>query len=195
MSMSGCSRSKPVSLSMRRCASPGHSHAWDQVTPGPPNHMASTRELHNSYRLASISGKAAHSISRPLPDGSRMPYLGSIVRTLALWTMLSAVAVAGRVWFLLAIVGLAWTPFSCTTEVRARVAGISGFDFEINETDCDTLAKDASISVFASRTGRAKKTLLLKYGPAGVEELPVIRSIGSHEVQVFIPKISDLMFR
>lgn len=129
---------------------------------------------------------------------SRMQSLGSFATSLVLWTMLSAAVVAVvavSIWFLLAMVGLAWTPFSCTTEVRGRAASISGFDFEISETDCDTLAKDASISVFASRMGHSKKTLLLEYSPAGVDELPVITSVGLHEVQIFIPKISNLIFR
>jgi len=73
--------------------------------------------------------------------------------------------------------------------------GGSGFDFEISETDCDTLAKDASISVFATRVGRANKTLVFKYGPDGVDDLPVITSMDQHEVQISIEKISDQMYR
>jgi hypothetical protein len=112
-----------------------------------------------------------------------------------MWTMLSAVAVAASIYFLLAMVRLAWTPFTSTTEVRESVTGISGFDFDIGETDCDTLAKDASISVFASRTGGAKKTLVFKCGPEGVADLPVITSVRQHEVQISVARISDLMFR
>jgi hypothetical protein len=125
---------------------------------------------------------------------SRIQYLGSFFRLLLFWILIPSAFFIVISYLILAMVGLAWTPYSCTTEVRERVAHVSGFDFEISETDCDTLAKDASISVFASRTGDMEKTLLLKYGPAGVNDLPTITSIDQHGVLISIEKVSDLIF-
>jgi hypothetical protein len=124
----------------------------------------------------------------------RIKYLGSIFKKLLFWILLPSALFIALPYLILAMVGLAWTPWSCITEVRERVADVSGFDFEISETDCDTLAKDASISVFASRIGGVEKTLLLKYDPAGVNELPTITSIDQHSVSISIEKISDLIF-
>src|SRR5437870_5556751 len=61
---------------------------------------------------------------------------------------------------------------ACMTEVLNRISDLGGLDFEISETDCDTFAKDASISVLVSQSGRTKKSLLFKYDPSGVAPLP-----------------------
>jgi hypothetical protein len=100
----------------------------------------------------------------------------------------------GAIYLLLVTVGLAPTPHTCITEIHKRFFDVSGFDFEISETDCSTLGEDASISVFASKSGQTKKTLLLKYGPAGVDPLPVITSVDQHTVQISVSRISDLLF-
>src|SRR6266481_5628354 len=85
-------------------------------------------------------------------------------------------AVAVVVFFLLFAVGL-WSPYACMTTVHQRIAGLSGFDFEISETDCDVLAKDAATSIFVSKTGERKKTLLFKYVPPDHGISPSITSI------------------
>ena len=74
-----------------------------------------------------------------------MPSLASFVKELLFWTLASAVTLVAILYLLLATVGLAPTPYDCITETRGRISGVSGFDFEISETDCDTLAKDAAI--------------------------------------------------
>ena len=96
---------------------------------------------------------------------------------------------------LLAPVGLPLTSFTCISETHKKISGLSGFDFEVVETDCDALAKDASISVFVSEPGHANKALLFKYGPAGLGPDPVISEIDAHSIQVSVPHISDEMFR
>src|SRR5260370_40032503 len=69
-----------------------------------------------------------------------------------------AVVAAVEVLFL-AAVGL-WSPYGCTKTVHQRVAGLSGFDFEISEMGCDLFGKDTTTSVFISKAGGTKKTLL-----------------------------------
>jgi hypothetical protein len=106
---------------------------------------------------------------------------------------LGATLVVG--YLLVALVGYPITSFACVSETHKKISGLSGFDFEVVETDCDVLAKDASISVFVSELGKAKKVLLFKYGPAGVGTDPVISGIDAHTIQVSVPHISDEMFR
>jgi hypothetical protein len=57
------------------------------------------------------------------------------------------------------------------------------------------VAKDTSISVFASRPGQTRKVLLFKFGPAYADLMPVISSVDQHTVQITIREISDLIFR
>ena len=124
-----------------------------------------------------------------------MPSLASFVKELLFWTLASAVTLIAILYLLLATVGLAPTPYDCITETRGRISGVSGFDFEISETDCDTLAKDAAISIFASRPGQARKVLLFKFDPAYDDLMPVITSVDQHTVQISIPRISSLFLR
>jgi hypothetical protein len=87
--------------------------------------------------------------------------LSSIVASSLGALAIGAASVAAVLFLLLFAVGL-WSPYACATTVHQRIAGLSGFDFEISETDCDVLAKDATTSVFVSKAGQAKKTLLFK---------------------------------
>jgi|ERR1051326_303035 hypothetical protein len=101
----------------------------------------------------------------------------------------------GAVYLLLATIGLAPRPYTCLTETHEKISGLLGYDFEISETDCSTLGEDASISVFASKAGQTNKELLFKYGPAGVDPLPIITSVDQHTIQISVPRISDVIFR
>ena len=103
-------------------------------------------------------------------------------------------AVAAVVFLLLFAVGL-WSPYSCTTTVHQSIAGLSGFDFEISETDCDVLAKDAATSVFISKAGQTKKTLLFKYVPPGFDAIPTITSVDEHTIQISIRRVPTIFCR
>jgi hypothetical protein len=104
----------------------------------------------------------------------------------------AAVAVVG--FLLLFAVGL-WSPYACMTTVHQRIAGLSGFDFEVSETDCDGLAKDATTSVFVSKAGQAKKTLLFKYVPPGFDAVPTITSLDEHTVRISIRRVPTIFCR
>src|SRR6185437_15715280 len=80
-------------------------------------------------------------------------------------------------------------------EVRGKISDLSGFDFEISETDCDTLAKDASVSVLASKHGETKQTLLFKYDPLWFEPVPSITFLDQRTVKISIPRVSSLFFQ
>ena len=104
-----------------------------------------------------------------------------------------AVAVAG--YLLLAALGLAWTPYSCLATVHQRIAGLSGFDFEISETNCDFLAKEAEMDVFIAKAGQTQKTLLFKYVPPGFDAMPAIASLDDHTVQISIWRVPTILCR
>lgn len=109
---------------------------------------------------------------------------------------IAAIAVTiGPIYLLLAMVGLAPTPGTCITEIHRKIISPLGFYFEISETDCDTLAKDSAISVYASRTGQTGRTLLFKYGPAGKDPDPQITVIDQNTLELSIPRVSDVIFR
>jgi len=95
-----------------------------------------------------------------------------------------AVVAAVEVLFL-AAVGL-WSPYGCTKTVHQRVAGLSGLDFEISEMGCDLLVKDTTTSVFISKAGGKKKTLLFKYFPPGFDTIPTIALLDEHTIQISI---------
>jgi hypothetical protein len=107
-------------------------------------------------------------------------------------------------YLLLLSIGLVPGPYTCITEVHKKISNISGFDFEISETDCSTLGEGASISIFASISGQTKRTLLFKYGPVGtnfkygptgVDLMPAITSVDRNTVQISVPRVSDVVFR
>ena len=80
----------------------------------------------------------------------------------------------------------------CRTEVQGRLAGPSGYDFEISETSCFF---DPAVSVFVSKAGEKKKTLLLKYTPIYVGPYPTITSIGEHVIQISVSRVSSMFCR
>ena len=94
-------------------------------------------------------------------------------------------------WFLMDGFGLFGEPV-CRTEVQRRLAGLSGFDFQISETSCFF---DPAVSVFVSKAGEKKKTLLLKYTPIYVGPYPTITSIGEHVIQISVSRVSSIFCR
>lgn len=78
-------------------------------------------------------------------------------------------------------------------ETREKIVNLSGFDFEIIETNCDRLAKEDWITIFASKAGENRKTVLFEYVPNSYDDpLPVIRVSGDHNITISIPAISSI---
>jgi|SRR5579875_164260 len=104
--------------------------------------------------------------------------------------MLATLLPFGCAYVLLA--GPPWNPV-CTSEARMRILGLSGYDFEVSELDCDTLAKDSSINVFISRPGHSRKTLVFKYDPGGnPDNLPTIKRSGEGTFEITVEKVSSI---
>jgi hypothetical protein len=94
-------------------------------------------------------------------------------------------------WFLVDGFGVFGEPV-CRTEVQGRLAGPSGYDFEISETSCFF---DPAVNVFVSKAGEKKKTLLFKYFPLHIGPYPTITSIGEHAVQISVLRVSSIFCR
>ena len=92
----------------------------------------------------------------------------------------------------LAVVGLLWEPDACTTETRKKLPNLSGFDFEINETDCSGFGAANSISLFVSPAGGHEKSLLFKYDPGGDGPLPSIVVSDQGNISISIAEVSSI---
>jgi hypothetical protein len=78
----------------------------------------------------------------------------------------------------------------CFTEVLAEVRGVSGFDFEVSETDC---WHSPAVSVYVLKPGRTKKTRLFQYTRLRNTDPPaVITSTGEHAVLISLSRARTL---
>jgi len=79
----------------------------------------------------------------------------------------------------------------CFSEVIGKAAGISGFDFEITDTDC---WHSSDFSVVVSRTGQSKKATLITYNTRD-NPIPAIRSLDERTVQISLRGVHAIMCR
>lgn len=114
------------------------------------------------------------------------------------WALIAA-AVAPLLAVAAIFAGITWCfflgPSACLTEVHRRISDVSGLDFEIRETDCDTLAKEGWVGVFASRLGQPDEVLVFEYVPSEVSPLPRISSADPQTVLISIPAVSSIHLR
>jgi hypothetical protein len=121
-----------------------------------------------------------------------------IVRGAVRWMIRLALPL-GAFYVLLAVVGLVPRPslssFFCITTPIGRVSGVLGFDFEVSETDCDVIAKDAAVSVFASKPGGMQRILVLKYDPNEPQSMPRITVVDENTIQITVLGTSYVFFQ
>jgi hypothetical protein len=92
-------------------------------------------------------------------------------------------------------------PGVCMTEKLKTIPDLSDMNFEIIYTNCDTLAKEDSVSICVSRAlGKEasfferwfnKKTLIFKYVP-GRSDTPSIKVSDNGRILISIPNISSI---
>jgi hypothetical protein len=105
-------------------------------------------------------------------------------------------------WFVLAtlVLGLLYLPLAllqgflittgCFTEVLDEARGVSGFDFEVRETDC---WHSPAVSVYVLKPGRSKRTRLFQYSRLRNTDPPaVITSTGEHSILISLSRASQL---
>jgi hypothetical protein len=76
----------------------------------------------------------------------------------------------------------------CLTDVLAKIPGVSGFDFEVSETDC---WHSPAVSVFVSMPGGSKRTRLFQY-TRGANPVPIITSVDEHTVQISLSNVGSI---
>ena len=93
---------------------------------------------------------------------------------------------------------LGLAPFSnpCVQETRRIYHNIHGYYFEIVDTDCDIIAKSASIEVYARSVGVRKLTRLLQYDPISYDAaLPEIQVTAHNEIIITVPVVSSVSYQ
>jgi hypothetical protein len=91
---------------------------------------------------------------------------------------------------------------ACITETQANFSNVAGWDFEAEDTNCDTLAKDEEVRVFAvsgqaknSQLGKlfARRRLVFAYDPGttGVVGL-VVQAKDAKHILISLPEASSV---
>jgi hypothetical protein len=91
---------------------------------------------------------------------------------------------------------------ACITETQAKFENVAGWDFEAEDTNCDTLAKDEEVRVFAisdqsknSRLERlfARRRLIFAYDPGvpGVQGL-IVQAKDAKHILISLPEASSV---
>jgi hypothetical protein len=91
-------------------------------------------------------------------------------------------------------------PGVCISEERVTIPNLSGMEFKIIYTNCDTLGTDEEISVYVRRAAvegesllarwSNRQTLLFSYDPWNSESpLPSIQASGNDRILISIPKV------
>jgi hypothetical protein len=90
----------------------------------------------------------------------------------------------------------------CTTETQSKFENVAGWDFEAEDSSCDTLAKDEEVRVFAvpaqaknSRLGKllARRRLIFAYDPwtSGSDGL-MVQTRDANRILISLPQASSI---
>jgi len=95
-------------------------------------------------------------------------------------------------------------PDSCLSEEWKDIPNLSGLKFEVEYTNCDTLAKDEAVSVYvAEPQGKSsspsdwnRRTLVFRYDPGGARSSPPsIGASGNHRILISVQDVSSVIFQ
>ena len=89
-------------------------------------------------------------------------------------------------------------PFAdaCFRDTRKVYKNLHGYYFEIVDTDCDIIAKTASIDVYARSIGVRKLTRLFQYDPTSYDAaLPDIQVTAQNEIIITVPVVSSVSYQ
>jgi hypothetical protein len=96
-------------------------------------------------------------------------------------------------------------PFACLTETKMKIANLSGTDLEVTYTNCDVIAKDEFVSVYASpAVGKGdsvfarllnRRTLVFRYDPGKPDNLPSIKGVGDDRILISNPGVSQVFYQ
>jgi hypothetical protein len=96
--------------------------------------------------------------------------------------------------------------FTCQAEERLKIDDPAGFRLEVEYKSCDTLAKEESISVYATKgpfksaglfsRWRDQRTLLFRYDPGRWDNpLPSITRPSQSEILIAVPEVSSIEYQ
>jgi hypothetical protein len=96
------------------------------------------------------------------------------------------------------ISGTLWLLFdmdACISTTKARIS-VAGLRFQVEDTNCDTLAKEEWVSVYGFPDSGRGRTLLFKYSPASYHlPLPTIEVPDQRTIIIAIPIVSGVYFK
>jgi hypothetical protein len=89
------------------------------------------------------------------------------------------------------------TYLTCTTEVRQETRNFAGGNFSVEYSNCDGIAKDEAIRVYAARpiVGGllTKRTVLFRYDPWNYDEaLPTITAPQPGHILIAVSRVSSI---
>ncbi len=79
-------------------------------------------------------------------------------------------------------------PF-CDTPIDKKITDLSGFNFEISTTYCNTIGTFSYTDILASRVGEKRKTLLFEYDQFSLVDLTTISVFAGDKIVISIPQI------
>lgn len=100
----------------------------------------------------------------------------------------------------------AYTENACLTEERLKIDDHYGFAYEVVYENCDTIAKQEDISVYAKKAvpkgyhgssgSEDQRTLLFRYDPGRYDNpLPTITRPSQSTILISIPKVSSIIYQ
>jgi len=120
---------------------------------------------------------------------------------------LAVAVVLGVVYVFLVATGKVSWPGACVTETATTtLPNLSGTEFEVTYTYCDTIAKEEAISVYLSpaagkgeswiRRWLRPKSLVFRYDPWNPDTpLPSLEATGNDKILISVPKVSSVFFQ
>jgi hypothetical protein len=96
------------------------------------------------------------------------------------------------------IAGVLYLMFFVDACINTTVSSISvaGLRFHVEDTDCDTLAKEEWVSVYGLADRGRSRTLLFKYDPGSYPLPPTTIQVPDPQtIVIAVPSVSDVVFQ
>ena len=95
---------------------------------------------------------------------------------------------------------------ACISEAKTNIPDLGGVGVDVFYTNCDTLAKDESISVYFSRSAvkkdswfarwRNQRALVFRYDPGRYDDpLPSITRPSLSTILISVPEVSSILYQ
>ncbi|MGC2776788.1 MAG: hypothetical protein WA418_14265 [Bradyrhizobium sp.] len=110
------------------------------------------------------------------------------------WTILIVVASCiGALASCYMLVLAPWNGPVCITDTRSKILDLSGYDFEVTDTQCSAIVHSEHMRVLAAKRGEWRRTLLFEYDPWN--DLPTISMPAKDRIRIAVPRVSSIVAR